>query len=162
MPVQTSVLDVPLRGYEGQIVYPAMPMHRMSAIIEATANPAAPGKLFFRGTADNQARTIINAGTITPANVLGVSMYEDSRPPNDYGDKRPVTLLRRGMIYVLANAAVTDGAPVSYGNTTGNLDEWATAVDADHVLVVAARWASSALAGEIAAIEINFLGLAVP
>jgi hypothetical protein len=125
-------------------------------VVELTVNPCLPGKLVFRGTTDAQARTIINTGTITAANILGVVQYEDSRPPADYGDKRPLAIVRQGVIYVRADEAVTDGAAVTYGNTTGNLDEWGVTADANHVAVPGARWASTAGAGEIAMLEVGF------
>lgn len=156
MGVQTSVSTAPARGIEGQLAEPGAPTYRVSAVIEATANAALPGKLFVRGTADGQAKTITNAGTITPANILGIAMYEDAREPSDFTDKRPVTLVRQGVIYVAVSENVTDGAPAVYGNTTGNLDEWGVTVDADHVPVPGARWAQTVSSGGIARLEVDF------
>lgn len=156
MGVQTSITTAPARGIEGQLAEPGAPTYRVSGVIEATANAALPGKLFVRGTADGQAKTIINAGTITPANILGVAMYEDAREPSDFGDKRPVTLVRQGVIYVAVSENVTAGAAATYGNTTGNLDEWGVTVDADHVPVPGARWAQTVASGGIARLEVDF------
>ncbi len=156
MGVQTSVTTAPARGIEGQLAEPGAPTYRVSAVVEATANTAAPGKLMVRGTADGQAKTIINAGTITPANLLGVAMYEDAREPSDFTDKRPVTLVRQGVIYVAVSENVTAGAAATYGNTTGNLDEWGVTSDADHVPVPGARWAQTVSSGGIARLEVDF------
>ena len=157
MGVQTSITTAPARGIEGQLAEPGAPTYRVSAVIEATANTAAPGKLFVRGTADGQAKTVINAGTITPANILGVAMYEDAREPSDFGDKRPVTLVRQGVMYVAVSENVTAGAAAVYGNTTGNLDEWGVTADADHVAVPGARWAQTVSSGGIARLEVSFV-----
>ncbi len=156
MGVQTSVSTAPARGIEGQLAEPGAPTYRVSAVIEATANTAAPGKLMVRGTANGQAKTIINAGTITPANLLGVAMYEDAREPSDFTDKRPVTLVRQGVIYVAVSENVTAGAAAVYGNTTGNLDEWGVTADADHIPVPGARWAQTVSSGGIARLEVDF------
>ena len=156
MGVQTSISTAPARGIEGQLAEPGAPTYRVSAVIEATANAAAPGKLMVRGTADGQAKTIINAGTVTPANLLGVAMYEDAREPSDFTDKRPVTLVRQGVIYVAVSENVTAGAAATYGNTTGNLDEWGVTVDADHIPVPGARWAQTVASGGIARLEVDF------
>lgn len=156
MGVQTSVTTAPARGIEGQLAEPGAPTYRVSAVIEATANAALPGKLFVRGTANGQAKTIINAGTITPANILGVAMYEDAREPSDFGDKRPVTLVRQGVIYVAVSENVTAGAEATYGNTTGNLDEWGVTVDADHIPVPGARWEQTVSSGGIARLAVDF------
>ena len=156
MGVQTSVTTAPARGIEGQLAEPGAPTYRVSAVIEATANTAAPGKLMVRGTADGQAKTIIADGTITSANILGVALYEDAREPSDFTTKRPVTLVRQGVIYVAVSENVTAGAAATYGNTTGNLDEWGVTADADHVPVPGARWAQTVSSGGIARLEVDF------
>lgn len=156
MGVQTSVSTAPARGIEGQLAEPGAPTYRVSAVIEATANAAAPGKLMVRGTADGQAKTVINAGSVTPANILGVAMYEDAREPSDFGDKRPVTLVRQGVIYVAVSENVKAGAAATCGNPTGNLDEWGVTVDADHIPVPGARWAQTVASGGIARLEVDF------
>ena len=159
MGVQTSVSTAPARGIEGQLAELGAPTYRVSAVIEATANTAAPGKLMVRGTANGQAKTIINGGTLTPANILGVALYEDAREPSDFTDKRPVTLVRQGVIYVAVSENVTAGAAATYGNTTGNLDEWGVTADADHVPVPGARWAQTVSSGGICRLEVDFGGV---
>lgn len=156
MGVQTSVSTAPARGIEGQLAEPGAPTYRVSAVIESTANTAAPGKLMVRGTADGQAKTIIAGGTLTAANVLGVALYEDAREPSDFTDKRPVTLVRQGVIYVAVSENVTAGAAATYGNTTGNLDEWGVTADVDHIPVPGARWAQTVASGGIARLEVDF------
>lgn len=156
MGVQTSVSTAPARGIEGQLAEPGAPTYRVSAVIEATVNAAAPGKLMVRGTADGQAKTIIADGVITSANILGVALYEDAREPSDFTTKRPVTLVRQGVIYVAVSENVAAGAAATYGNTTGNLDEWGITVDADHIPVPGARWAQTVASGGIARLEVDF------
>ena len=156
MGVQTSITSAPVRAVAGQIAEAGAPRYVVSGVVEATANAAAFGKIAVRGTADGQAKTIIDGGTITPENLLGVIVYEASREPSDLGDKRPLALLRKGVVYVTVSENVADGQPATYGNTTGNLDEWGVTVDADHVPVPGARFAQTVASGGLARLEVDF------
>lgn len=156
MAVQTSISSAPARGIAGQVAEPGAPTYRVSAVVEAGTNTVAPGKLLVRGTADGQGQPVDSGDLLTDSNILGVVIYEDSREPSDYGDKRPVTALRQGVIYVAVSENVTAGLPATYGNVTGDLDEWGVTTDAAHALVPGARWAQTVSSGGIARLEVNF------
>ena len=158
MGVQTSITTAPVRGMAGQIAEAGAPRYIVSGAIEATANAAAFGKLFVRGTADGQAKTIINGGTLTARNILGVGVYEPAREPSDLGDTRPISIMRRGIVYVTVSENVVAGQQATYGNTTGNLDEWGVTTDADHVPVPGARFAQTVASGGVARLEVDFGG----
>ena len=156
MAVQTSITSAPVRGVAGQIGEAGALRYVVSGAVEATANPAAFGKVMVRGTADGQAKTIINGGVLNAGNVLGIAVYESSREPSDLGDLRSVSLLRKGVVYVQVSENVAAGQAATYGNTTGNLDEWGVTADADHVPLPGARFAQTVASGGIARLEVDF------
>ena len=162
MSVQTSVDQAPVRAYEGQIA-DGSPRYAVSAVAEGSVRPGQP---MLRGTdEDRQALSIGDGVTVDATTQLGILIHDPAFPEDritagEYDDESQVSVLRFGVIYVLAESAVTAGNPVYVGNVLSplTLDHYEDATDTGMVALVGARWLQSGGAGELLKISINMMG----
>jgi hypothetical protein len=91
--------------------------------------------------------------------VLGVAIYDAAKAPGAYADEEAVPVLRRGRIYVTAEAAVAKGDPVyvrvvaGVGETRGRVR--ATPDSTDCALLRGARFVSTTTAEGLAVVELD-------
>ena len=157
MSIQTTIGTV-ARGYEGQLAEVGAPSYRVSQVHAVpTVNVLAPGKLALRTAVDGVCKAVDDSSSITAATVLGVVMYEASRDPDSFGAKRPVTVIRKGLVYVKLSEAVVAGDAVSYGNKTATLDQWGKTAGANNIALVGFRYAESGGIGAIVAVEVGYI-----
>jgi len=117
---QLSVLDAPVKGYAGQIAEPGAPTFVRSAIAEVALSA---GDAVIRGTVpEKDAAAIAATSIISPENFFGFVLLETSREYDataPIAAEDPVSILREGSIYLLANEAVTAGEAVGIVKSTG-------------------------------------------
>ncbi len=132
---QTSYTDRPPVAVAGHVAE----NDPNNKFISRTAEAALGfGRFVTKGTLDRQAAVIDAAGDVTKGLLLGVTVFEAMRmaktPPYAIGDM--VRILRRGLIWVEAAAAVTAGQPgyvvhtgADAGLIRGTADASATILD---------------------------------
>lgn len=131
----------------------------------ASATELIFGRMAIRGASDGL--VIIPAGTATAQ--MGIVVRDENIDPSlistgDIPAGHGATLLRKGRIFVLPEVDVTEGAAVYYRHANAGVAPEALGAfrddndggSGDVTLVSGAVWASSALAGELAILEVNF------
>lgn len=173
---QTDYNAAPAVAIEGQLGDSATVQDIVSKYLAAADTPVAPGRLLVRSTtvaaaADQSARLPASAGDVTN-HTQGISLYDVTKPPGRYGATlvngqrvpAPMPCLRKGRVWVIPEAAVTqDGAVYARITVHGGLDQLgAFRGDGDNVagtdtatLVPGARWCSSSAGGVPTLVEIN-------
>ena len=152
---QTVILDAPPRGFAGQLNF-QFPWAKVSRFAESAGIVA--GQPVLRGTDDDQVLPLINGSTVSEATLCGWAMLDGTRAFNSEGAIQEfdgVTTVRKGVIYVLVDAAVTEGLPVYVGNATAQLGGIRGATATGYTLCPGARFIEDGASGAIVAMEIN-------
>ena len=126
------------------------------------------GRVVIRGASDG----LCALPSGSAGSVMGIALYNPAVDPRRRSDPTndllipaadtPTNVLRRGTVYMIAEDAVTQGAPVYYRHTTpGAAPQALGAVRSDTdsgkaTLLVGAVFASSAASGAVVAVEVNF------
>lgn len=129
----------------------------------ASATELIFGRMAIRGASDGL--VILPAGTA--AAQMGVVVRDENIEPSqistgDIPAGHGATLLRKGRIFVVPEVNVTQGQSVYYRHASAGaapeaLGAFRNDTDSgDATLVPGAVWASSASAGELAVLEVNF------
>ena len=109
---------------------------------------------------DDAGTLILNADSELVA--LGVSCLDQFREDAslDYADNEAVKLLAKGRIWVVAvdGCTVGDQAYAVTGTAEGNKGALYSTADAARTAVAGARFMTSATAGNLAQLEVNFIG----
>ena len=152
---QTTVNDDPAIAYEGQLS-DQLPKHARSAVAEGAI---VAGQPVLRGTdPDTQAIAIADSDTVDESTLLGWAVLETSRAfdaSNPIAANDPVTVLRKGAIWVLTSAAVVAGNPVYVGNATAQLGDIDDATGTGLTLCPGARFLTSTSGAGMALIEVS-------
>lgn len=164
MPQLDYSLDNPI-AVEGALYDGAMVRDKISALAELVAGIRV-AKAVKKGTDDDQVILPTAAIDITEGRILGVSILDltletpvGGVPLYSTGDSIP--LMRKGRLWVIAEDDCVKDAPVyvrfQNGDDVADFDGGFSGVNtADHDLLPAAKWFTSASAGELAVLEINF------
>lgn len=159
MALITGIHNVSDLGKEGDVAT------TMYLSLETKVDPANElffGRAVIRGSADGE----VEHPSGTAGTFMGVVRRDEDIDPADLttGDLpagHDAQIVTRGVMWVIAEDAVTEGAAVYYRhNAPGALPEalgrFRSDVDAgDATLIPGARWASSATAGNPAKLELN-------
>lgn len=138
----------------GLACMPATDPMAIPSLTSATALAANPGQVKAWGTATDD--------PVLLSNFVGVPIYDSSRPPYDannaYSDKDPVPVLRKGLIWVPVEAAVTQYADV-YLRTAVNggltvIGGFAGAAGTGLSKLPNARWLSTTAGAGLAVLEL--------
>lgn len=136
-------------------------------VISRAAEGAVPfGKFVVLGTdKDNQAKLPAASGDIVAQKVLGVSLHDHARESQNDGlaagylTKESMSILKKGMVYVTAEEAVTPSDTVYVRHTVnGALTVGSVRKDADTdkaVALAGLRFMSSAGAGELVKLSVD-------
>lgn len=151
---QTSIAD-PAVAYAGMLTH-QFPEGKESRAAEGAI---VAGQPVLRGTdPDLQAIAIADGDTVDETTVLGFAVLHTSRAydaTNPIADDDPVTVLRKGRIWVETSAAVTAGNPVYVGNATAQLGDIEDAAGTGLALMPGARFVNSNGGAGLALVEIS-------
>jgi hypothetical protein len=154
MPVQTSYSAAPAIGYAGQIADSSV-----TNVISRIANESIVAGRFVVRQAEGKCKLPAAAADITSGLALGVAMYDSSREPEAYASGDQVPVVRKGPVYVTVEAGVTEGGAVYVRHTADasltTIGGFAPAAGTGLSLLPGARFASTALIGALAVVELN-------
>jgi hypothetical protein len=158
--MQTSVVDIPV-GREGAIA--DISATRIASRACEGAAGIKPGRGVTKGTAVGQAELPNASGDITGGVFEGISLWIPGREPGgddgQYEDEETMPVLRRGVVWVYAEDAVTYGAQPYCRYVAGAGEEYGTfrsnADTADAAAVPTAQWRSTTAGAGLALLEIN-------
>lgn len=156
MVFQSSYGLAPAQGIEGMIATAS----RIDDKLTRVAHVATPaGRLCVRQS-EFKSRLPTAAGDITTTGlVLGVSVYDSMRMSAGYAAGDLVTILHKGVIWVLVEDAVTEGGAVYVRHTANGgattIGGFRGTTDTGASLLAGATFRSSASAAGLAILEIN-------
>lgn len=158
---QTTISDSPAKAYKGQLAEPGAQFYSVSRrTSEAGIEHGDPVQM-VSGSEDTSVEVIDAAPTID--SFLGFVMLETSRPDGGLDADSPVSVLRKGVIYLDFAEAVTAGEQVgltvSGGALTGIPEGTAAAAIATgtHVLP-GCRIMETTTAAGLARVEVDLFG----
>lgn len=113
--MQTSVSSTYASGFEGSI-YSAQARETQSGVVEESAG-IKPGRVVVQGTSADQVKLPSATAQIAqPGAVQGIAYWKQGREPGgdngEYQDEESCPVLRKGVVWMLAEDAVTRNAAV--------------------------------------------------
>ncbi|PSO85606.1 MAG: hypothetical protein BRC41_08215 [Cyanobacteria bacterium QH_9_48_43] len=149
------------KGFEGQVAQSETPVLRSATNADSRVIPY--GRVVVRGSNDGEAVMPSSATETIFGVAIREDLYEESIDGDDgYEQKRRFPYMRRGVVYVVPEEAVTPADDVYYRHTAngGNTEIGRFRTDGDSsnaTQITSASFLASASAGDIVPLELNLV-----
>ena len=159
---QTEIRDSRSGAFAGQIAEEMQPQHRRTGIV-ADGKSVTPGQVVILAgsegpNGEDVVRDIENGDTIDATTVGGVvklDTFRENISGAGYGEKKTVTLIREGVVYMKVTADVSNRNEVYVGNTTATLGQIAGATGTGLVAYPGARFLDAGSTGDLVRVHIR-------